>query len=91
MDTAQKIKDKEQLVEWFKDGFKPRQQWMVGTEHEKFAYTFSKEKKKYVPVSYHGPNGIQDFLTEISNHGWVGIYEGQNIVALKKDSQSITL
>ena len=41
------IQDKEQLVSWFRSGFKEKNKWMVGTEHEKFAYTFSKKKKKY--------------------------------------------
>ena len=39
------IEDKEQLIQWFKEGYKSKDHWMVGTEHEKFAYTFSKKKK----------------------------------------------
>ncbi len=86
-----KIEDREQLVAWFKKGFKGKNDWMVGTEHVKFAYTFSKEKKKYIPLSYFGEKGISVFLTELSKYGWKPIYEDGNIIALKKNSQSITL
>ncbi len=64
---------------------------MVGTEHEKFAYTFSKDKNKYTPLSYNGKNGINTFLTELSKFGWEPVYEDKNIIALKKKLQSITL
>ena len=57
---------------------------MVGTEHEKFAYTFSKNKNKYIPLSYDGKIGIKSFLKEISKFGWEPIYEEKNIIALKK-------
>ena len=64
---------------------------MVGTEHEKFAYTFSKTKKKFVPLPYNGNKSINTFLTEISKFGWKPIYEEGNIISLTKNSQSITL
>ena len=38
---------------------------MVGTEHEKFAYTFSKNKNKYIPLTYDGKIGINSFLREL--------------------------
>ena len=56
--TIRIIEDKEQLIDWFKSGFK-KNDWMVGTEHEKFAYTFSKNKNKYIPLSYEGKIGIK--------------------------------
>ena len=56
--NTEKIEDKEQLISWFKSGFKKKSEWKVGTEHEKFAYRFSKIKNKYVPLSYDGKIGI---------------------------------
>ncbi len=85
------IQDKEQLIDWFKSGFKKKRDWMVGTEHEKFAYTFSKTKDKYIPLSYEGKIGINTFLRELTKLGWNPIYEENNIIALKKNLQSITL
>ena len=39
--NTEKIEDKEQLISWFQSGLKKKSEWMVGTEHEKFAYRFS--------------------------------------------------
>jgi glutamate--cysteine ligase len=85
------IEDKQQLIDWFKSGLKKKRDWMVGTEHEKFAYTFSKTKNKYIPLSYEGKKGIKIFLRELTKFGWEPICEENNIIALKKNLQSITL
>ena len=85
------IEDKEQLVDWFKSGFKKKRDWMVGTEHEKFAYTFSKTENKYIPLGYEGKIGINAFLRALSKFDWDPVYEKNNIIALKKNLQSITL
>ena len=91
MNLVDTIEEKEQLIEWFKEGYKPKDHWMVGTEHEKFAYTFSKKKRKYIPLSYFGKNGINTFFNELSKNDWLPVYEEENIIALKKNLQSITL
>ena len=49
MNSEKAIESKEQLVEWFKLGNKDKKDWKVGTEHEKFAYNFSKKKKYFYP------------------------------------------
>ncbi|MEC8100319.1 MAG: glutamate--cysteine ligase [Pseudomonadota bacterium] len=85
------IEDKEQLINYFKSGCKNKIDWKVGTEHEKFAYTFSNKKKKFIPLGYYGEPGIKTFLEEIVNYGWQPILEGKNIIGLRKESQSITL
>ena len=33
------ITDKRQLVDYIAAGSKPRSEWRIGTEHEKFAFT----------------------------------------------------
>ncbi|MEC6997547.1 MAG: glutamate--cysteine ligase [Pseudomonadota bacterium] len=91
MNLVDTIEEKEQLIEWFKEGYKPKDHWMVGTEHEKFAYTFSKKKRKYIPLSYFGKNGINTFFNELIKNDWLPVYEEENIIALKKNLQSITL
>mgnify|MGYP001264003490 CR=1 FL=1 len=91
MNSETKITSKEQLLEWFKLGNKVKRNWRVGTEHEKFAYNYSKEKNSFYPLDYKSSNGIEKFLIEISNHGWEKILEDGNIIALKKNQQSITL
>ena len=86
-----KIKNPEDLTNWFKQGMKTKDKWRVGTEHEKFAYNYIKKEKRYMPAQYHGKLGISKFLNEISKEGWVKIEEENNVVALKKGDQSITL
>ena len=49
MDT---IEEKEQLIEWFKEGYKPKDHWMVGTEHENLLIPFLKEEKIYTIILF---------------------------------------
>ena len=91
MNPEKVIKSKEQLVEWFKLGNKNKKDWKVGTEHEKFAYNFSKQKNIFTPASYESLNGIESFLNEISKFGWEKVIEEGKVIGLKKDKQSITL
>ncbi len=81
----------EQLEEWFKLGNKKKEDWRVGTEHEKFAYNYSKSSDSFSPLEYKNSNGIEQFLIEISKYGWEQVLEDGNIIALKKEKQSITL
>ena len=91
MKPTTQISNKEQLIEWFKLGNKKKEDWKVGTEHEKFAYNFSEEKNLFLPTDYGSKNGIEKFLNEISRFGWEKIIEEDRVIGLKKDKQSITL
>ena len=91
MDKKSTITSKSQLIKWFEDGSKKKEDWRVGTEHEKFAYNYIKEKNFFMPVEYSSTNGIEKFLLEISKHGWEKVYEEGKTIALKKNNQSITL
>jgi glutamate--cysteine ligase len=51
---AVEIESREQLVKWFEVGSKPKQQWRLGTEHEKFGFY----RKTFAPVPYEGIDGI---------------------------------
>ena len=85
------ITSKTQLVKWFEEGNKKKENWKVGTEHEKFAYNYDKEKNSFIPAEYDSKSGIENFLLEISKLGWEKISEKGRITGLKKDNQSITL
>ena len=75
------------LVKWFEAGCKPKNLFRIGTEHEKFVYKLNSLK----PVSYNEPSGIKNILKSLVRFGWVEVSEGGNIIALRKDNQSITL
>jgi glutamate--cysteine ligase len=73
------IESRDELVAWFADGEKPRAQWRIGTEHEKFAFTVAGHN----PVPYAGARGIQALLDGMHGLlGWEPIMEGPNIIGL---------
>ena len=75
------------LIKWFEAGCKPKNLFRIGTEHEKFVYKLNTLK----PVSYNESSGIKNILKSLVRFGWVEVSEGGNIIALRKDNQSITL
>ncbi|MEG3618998.1 glutamate--cysteine ligase [Magnetovibrio sp. PR-2] len=82
------ITDKRQLVEYFESGCKPRDQWLIGTEHEKFAYRLDDLR----PLDYEGPQGIKLLLEKLQRFGWDPVTEDGNMIALKQtDGSSVTL
>ena len=73
------IESKAQLISYFEEGFKPREQWRIGTEHEKFPFLTDTQG----PVPYHGARSIKALLEGLRDRfGWSGVYEGENIIAL---------
>lgn len=84
------ITGKEPLVAFLEAGCKPREQWRIGTEHEKFPFLTDTLR----PVPYEGPRSIRALLEGLKErHGWLPIMEGGNIIGLKdeKAGSSITL
>ncbi len=81
------ITDKRQLVEYFAGGCKPRDQWRVGTEHEKFGFHLDGLK----PLAYEGPGGVGAMLEGLQRFGWQPIHENGKVIALTFEGQAITL
>ena len=78
---------KSQLIDWIAKGNKPKSDWRIGTEHEKFVF----DLKTLRPVPYEGPNGIGKLLAGLTRYGWAPIEENGNIIALAQNGESITL
>ncbi|MGE5535184.1 MAG: glutamate--cysteine ligase [Acidobacteriota bacterium] len=73
------IETRDELVAWLEAGCKPKTQFRVGTEHEKFAFTVGSHR----PVPYAGPRGIRALLEGMQNLlGWEPILEGENIIGM---------
>ena len=73
------IETRDELVAWFEQGNKPKEQFRIGTEHEKFAFSVSGNR----PVPYAGPRGIRALLEGMQMLlGWEPIMEGDNIIGL---------
>ena len=70
------ITTKENIIQYFKGGIKNKNNLKIGVEHEKFI--FNKLRKR---VDYQTINKIFDLF---KNSGWHPIFEGNDIIALKK-------
>jgi glutamate--cysteine ligase len=76
---ATPIVSRDQLVEVLESGGKPREQWRVGTEHEKFGF----RREDYGPVPYEGPRGIKRLLEAMAGLlGWQPILDRGEIIGL---------
>ena len=77
-----------QLVAYLEAGSKPKAQWRIGTEHEKFGYC----RESLKPLPYDGPRSVRRLLEGFRDCcDWTPIFEGDHIIALKKGAESITL
>ena len=67
------------MIGYFAKGEKPKSQWRIGTEHEKFAFLTDTLQ----PVPYEGARSIRKLLEGLRDRfGWDGVYEGEHIIAL---------
>ena len=86
------ITDPRQLAEVLASGEKPRVDWRIGTEHEKFGFRLDDLR----PPSFDGARGIEALLTGLTRFGWQPYQEsvdGQppRTIALTRDGASVTL
>jgi glutamate--cysteine ligase len=76
------IESKQQLIDWIADGEKPKADWRIGTEHEKFAF----RQSDHQTLTYDSAPGIRDLLEGLQRFGWKPVYEGDNVIALSGES-----
>ncbi|EFL88530.1 glutamate--cysteine ligase [Ahrensia sp. R2A130] len=73
------LENYDQLVHALSDGCKPKDEWRIGTEHEKFAYY----RSDFSPVPYEGDRGIKALLEGMqAKTGWEPIVDAGNIIGL---------
>jgi glutamate--cysteine ligase len=81
------IESEQMLVDYLAAGEKPKADWRIGTEHEKFCY----HVEDLSPLQYEGESGIAALLKGFEQFGWQPVYENEKIISLTKDGASITL
>lgn len=82
------IEDVEQLTEYFREGETAREDWRVGTEHEKIGLYAQSLR----PVPYEGERGIRALLAGMSSRfGWKPLLDAGKLVGLERDGSTITL
>src|SRR5262247_1365789 len=73
------IETREELVAWFEAGVKPKSQFRIGTEHEKFVFTVESRQ----PIPYDGRRSIRSLLEGMQHLlGWEPILEDGNIIGM---------
>jgi len=82
------IEHHSQLAEYLASGCKPKADWRIGTEHEKFGYC----KDTLRPIPYEGPRSILAVLEGLRDgHGWSPVTEGDHLIGLEKDGANVSL
>jgi glutamate--cysteine ligase len=82
------IENEAQLAQYLADGCKPKDDWRIGTEHEKFGYC----KDTLKPLPYEGARSVLAVLEGLRDgHGWAPIQEGEYLIGLEKDGANISL
>jgi len=61
-----RVQSRDDLVCQLSKGCRPKADWRIGTEHEKFVY----DLKTHKPVSYEGKPGIRQLLEGMQRFGW---------------------
>ncbi len=81
------IESRDQLIQSFARGEKPKDAWRIGTEHEKFVYA---NGDHHAP-SYDEPSGIRALLGELEQYGWKPVLENGKPIAMSGADGSISL
>ena len=77
-----------QLAEYLAAGCKPKEDWRIGTEHEKFGYCRDTLK----PLPYEGERSIRAMLEGLRDrYGWAPVLEGGKIIGLEKNGANVSL
>lgn len=82
------IESANDLAEYLALGCKPKADWRIGTEHEKFGFLTDTLQ----PLPYAGPRSISALFDGLSQRfGWEKIYEGAHVIGLKRRGANVSL
>ncbi len=82
------IEHHDQLAEYMAAGCKPKEDWRIGTEHEKFGYC----KDTLKPIPYEGERSIKALLEGLRDkYNWKPVLEAGYLIGLEKDGANVSL
>ena len=85
---ARRLETFEDLLAYFDGAAKPKADWKIGTEHEKFGFRRSTLR----PLPYGGEDGVRALLEGLQDLShWQPVMEGEHIIGLKHGMASISL
>jgi glutamate--cysteine ligase len=78
---------REDLIGAMSKGEKPKTEWRIGAEHEKFGFDRATLRRP----AYEGENGILAMLTGLQRFGWSPVEEAGHVIALeRKNAEGFT-
>ncbi|RID92326.1 glutamate--cysteine ligase [Gemmobacter lutimaris] len=78
----------EQLAEYLASGCKPKAEWRIGTEHEKFGFLTD----SHLPLPYDGAHSVKALLEGLRDRfNWQPVLEGDYIIGLSRNGANISL
>ncbi len=78
---------RDDLIGAMSRGAKPKEQWRIGAEHEKFGFDRTTLRRP----AYEGENGILAMLTGLRRFGWSPVEEAGRVIALERaDDEGLT-
>ena len=82
------IESFDQLAALVASGCKPKADWRIGTEHEKFGFLTD----THAPLPYAGERSISALFAGLQDRfGWQPMREGENIIGLARNGATISL
>ncbi|MEM1236522.1 MAG: glutamate--cysteine ligase [Pseudomonadota bacterium] len=76
------------LAGYLEAGCKPKEDWRIGTEHEKFGYN----AETLLPLPYDGACSIKAMLEGLRDgFGWSPVEEAGHLIGLEKDGANVSL
>ncbi|MDZ4310781.1 MAG: glutamate--cysteine ligase [Cypionkella sp.] len=81
------IEDFSQLAEMMADGCKPKADWRIGTEHEKFGWLTDTR----APLPYAGDRSVSALFAGLQGFGWTPVLEAENIIGMTRRGANISL
>lgn len=83
---ATPVQSVRQLADYIAQGCKPRSEFSIGTEHEKFGF----READFRPPPYE-PGGIRAVLDGMAHDGWTPILDDGRIIGLNRGRASVSL
>jgi glutamate--cysteine ligase len=82
------IESMDQLAAYMDSGSKPKTEWRIGTEHEKFGWLTDTR----MPLPYAGDRSISTLFAGLeARFGWAPVREGGNVIGMKRGGANISL
>lgn len=82
------IESFDQLAAYMEAGCKPKAEWRIGAEHEKFGWLTDTRQ----PLPYAGPRSISAIFDGLAaRYGWEPVREGANVIGLTRNGANISL